>query len=51
MPAQVFYEAAGFRREGLRRGYYTAPVEDAVLMRLDLLPAAVAGKTGGSGEL
>ena len=35
--AQAFYTAQGFVREGLRRRYYTAPVEDAVLMRLDLL--------------
>ena len=33
--AQAFYRARGFRREGLRRGYYNHPVDDAVLMRLE----------------
>jgi ribosomal-protein-alanine N-acetyltransferase len=30
------YERAGFREVGRRRGYYRDPVEDAVLLRLDL---------------
>lgn len=31
-----FYERAGFRRDGLRRGYYCNPDGDAVLMSLAL---------------
>lgn len=31
-----FYEHAGFRRDGLRRGYYRNPDGDAVLMSLSL---------------
>jgi ribosomal-protein-alanine N-acetyltransferase len=34
--AQEFYRFLGFREEGRRRGYYSDPVEDAVLMRLGL---------------
>lgn len=34
--AITFYEAMGFRRAGLRRAYYSAPVEDAVVMSLAL---------------
>jgi len=30
--AQTMYERLGFRRCGLRRGYYVDPVDDAVLM-------------------
>lgn len=30
--ALALYEALGFERVGLRKGYYTDPVEDAVLM-------------------
>ena len=26
------YERLGFERDGIRKGYYTDPVEDAVLM-------------------
>ncbi len=29
------YERAGFRREGVRKSYYTDPAEDAVLMTRD----------------
>jgi ribosomal-protein-alanine acetyltransferase len=29
-----FYEAAGFRPVGVRRGYYSDPQEDAVVMRI-----------------
>ena len=32
--AQVFYRALGFGQTGLRPGYYTEPIEDAVLMQL-----------------
>ncbi len=35
--ALVFYEALGFHRAGVRSGYYTDPVEDAVLMRLPVV--------------
>jgi [ribosomal protein S18]-alanine N-acetyltransferase len=34
--ALAFYRGAGFSKTGLRRAYYADPVEDAVLMRLDL---------------
>jgi [ribosomal protein S18]-alanine N-acetyltransferase len=34
--ALAFYRRAGFSQTGLRSGYYTDPVEDAVLMRLNL---------------
>lgn len=36
--AIALYEAGGFRRAGLRRGYYTHPVEDALILWRD--PAA-----------
>lgn len=35
-PALGFYRTLGFTKTGLRRGYYTDPVEDAVLMSLRL---------------
>lgn len=31
-PAIALYEGAGFRQVGVRRDFYTAPAEDAVLM-------------------
>lgn len=31
-PAIALYEAGGFVRSGLRRGYYTHPVEDALIL-------------------
>ena len=34
--ARPFYEKAGFRPSGRRKGYYTDPVEDAILYRCDL---------------
>lgn len=34
--AIAFYGALGFRQDGLRRGYYRDPDDDAVLMSLDL---------------
>jgi [ribosomal protein S18]-alanine N-acetyltransferase len=34
--ALAFYRCAGFVQTGTRRAYYADPVEDAVLMRLDL---------------
>jgi ribosomal-protein-alanine N-acetyltransferase len=36
--AIAFYERAGFRRDGLRRGYYSDPPEDALLLSLPLAP-------------
>ncbi|MFH1068463.1 MAG: ribosomal protein S18-alanine N-acetyltransferase [Candidatus Glassbacteria bacterium] len=33
------YERYGFTRIGLRRGYYSQPVEDALIMKLDLRKA------------
>lgn len=35
-PAVALYEHAGFSRSGVRTKYYTNPVEDAVLMELEL---------------
>ncbi|MDQ6735281.1 MAG: ribosomal protein S18-alanine N-acetyltransferase [Nitrospirota bacterium] len=35
-PAVALYEHAGFSRSGVRTKYYTNPIEDAVLMELDL---------------
>lgn len=35
-PAVALYECAGFSRSGVRAKYYTKPVEDAVLMELEL---------------
>ena len=35
-PAVALYEHAGFLRSGVRTNYYTNPVEDAVLMELEL---------------
>jgi len=35
-PAITLYEGAGFRRVGVRKNFYTAPAEDAVLMTLFL---------------
>lgn len=34
--ALAFYSSAGFVQTGLRRAYYVDPIEDAVLMRLQL---------------
>jgi ribosomal-protein-alanine N-acetyltransferase len=39
-PALALYEGAGFSRTGLRRRYYTMPVEDAVLMEMNPLTAS-----------
>jgi len=35
-PAKKLYEKNGFRPVGLRKGYYDAPKEDAVLMAKDI---------------
>jgi ribosomal-protein-alanine N-acetyltransferase len=34
--ALAFYRTLGFRESGRRRGYYTEPIEDAVLMRKEV---------------
>jgi [ribosomal protein S18]-alanine N-acetyltransferase len=34
--ALAFYRSAGFSQTGLRLGYYVDPIEDAVLMRLQI---------------
>ncbi len=38
--ARQLYETYGFREVGRRRNYYMEPVEDALVMRKDLDPAA-----------
>lgn len=38
--AHAFYRSFGFRDYGKRTDYYRHPAEDAILMRLDLLPEA-----------
>lgn len=40
--ARALYERAGFRPAGLRRGYYTNPVEDALILWCELAPPAQA---------
>lgn len=35
-PAREFYEKLGFKRDGIRKNYYSFPKEDAVLMSLAL---------------
>lgn len=37
--AQALYRSLGFKLAGLRRGYYTDPQEDALLMRIEVPPA------------
>lgn len=41
--ARAMYERAGFVAEGRRKGYYRLPVEDALVLRRDLLSAALRG--------
>jgi ribosomal-protein-alanine N-acetyltransferase len=36
--ARALYKAAGFQQAGRRRGYYSGPSEDALVLRLDLTP-------------
>lgn len=36
VPAQRLYARAGFHREGVRRSYYTQPVEDALILTREL---------------
>ncbi|MBE6612255.1 MAG: ribosomal-protein-alanine N-acetyltransferase [Ruminococcaceae bacterium] len=35
-PARAFYEKYGFKIDGIRRGFYAKPREDAVLMSRDI---------------
>ena len=36
VPARKMYEKAGFRQCGIRKNYYEAPTEDAVLMEAEI---------------
>jgi ribosomal-protein-alanine N-acetyltransferase len=44
--ARTLYEARGFRETGRRKGYYRAPVEDAIVMQR---PAHADERTKGAG--
>lgn len=35
-PARKLYESVGFEKIGRRRAYYSQPIEDALMMKLDL---------------
>ncbi len=39
LAALSLYHSAGFMQSGRRRGYYYDPIEDALMLRLDLAPA------------
>lgn len=41
--ARALYSSMGFEEDGLRRNYYRAPVDDAVLMRLELTESEPTG--------
>jgi [ribosomal protein S18]-alanine N-acetyltransferase len=43
LAALALYRRWGFKEQGRRRGYYTQPTEDAVLMRLSLRAPASPG--------
>ena len=47
--AQTMYRELGFAEVGRRRGYYDAPVEDAVLMRWKLREPEMRGRGDGCG--
>jgi ribosomal-protein-alanine N-acetyltransferase len=49
LSAQKLYLSMGFRSAGIRPGYYTDNNEDAVIMWLDYLPAAL-GKEHQNGQ-
>lgn len=36
LPAIALYQRTGFQQQGIRRGYYSAPVEDAACMSINL---------------
>lgn len=46
--ARALYASLGFAETGLRRGFYTAPRDDAVLMQKSLAAFAPAGPKGGA---
>jgi ribosomal-protein-alanine N-acetyltransferase len=39
LPARRLYERFGFRPAGVRKGYYTNPAEDALILWCELVPA------------
>lgn len=41
LPARRLYERAGFYQEGVRKNYYTNPVEDALILSLKTNPQSV----------
>jgi len=49
LPALAFYQALGFVKNGLRPGYYTEPIEDAILMRLPLAQSCEDSKRAALG--
>lgn len=49
--ARRLYEAHGFSSIGRRRRYYSEPVEDAVVMRLELSGAGAPGPVGAPDRL
>ena len=48
--ARQLYERFGFTRAGVRKAYYTNPVEDALILWCDLGPAAQAAAGNAPGE-
>ena len=51
--ARMLYERLGFRARGIRRDYYTDPVEDALILWREPLagPVPAANPLEGSGGL
>lgn len=45
--AQALYAGRGFRTEGRRRGYYRRPDEDALVLRLQVVPPRSNDGPGG----
>lgn len=43
--AQALYEETGYRKTGIRRRYYRAPTEDAVLMHRQTCDTPASGTT------
>lgn len=41
LAAISLYELFGFRQVGKRRGYYSQPIEDALVLRLDQMPLEI----------
>lgn len=50
VPARQLYEQFGFTRAGVRKAYYTNPVEDALILWCDLVPGAQAAAGSRHGE-